>query len=354
MDRQGLSREFVDASANTGREARAASSVRRPVSLWLTTPSQSPLVYRSAILKVPLRLGPSLSALTASQQFRWIAPALTGVTIALLLWFNWGKNHWRTWRMKKGFEAHLTIAAEKKEKGWCHELYVPPYREVSIQIRVQPRFNYTQHRLIFGFSGDPSEKPEPLSVQNTFIVKGKRREQSPDTDENHSIDYNGSYHIQETREIVKPTTYAYGFIVRTRKPGRYPVVLILLTDCGEAVPNTDLFMVVEERMSIGDKLPTEGRMKEGRPPKRASLMNFSVQNFTLAYRASFAEVVTCFDAEAERCPSGPAATCNSEDKSESSASCPAKAHAANGTRDLTGTPPIDLVMAFSLRRPTPC
>jgi len=75
---------------------------------------------------------------------------------------------------------------------------------------------------------------------------------------------------------------------------------------------------------------------------------------TLAYRASCAEVVMCFDAAAERCPSGPAATCNSEDDSESSVSSPAKAHAASGTRDLTGIPTIVFVMAFSLRRPTPC
>jgi hypothetical protein len=75
---------------------------------------------------------------------------------------------------------------------------------------------------------------------------------------------------------------------------------------------------------------------------------------TLAYRASCAELLTCFDAEADRCPFGPAATCNSEDDSESSVSSPAKAHAASGTRDLTGIPPIVFLMAFSLRRPTPC
>jgi hypothetical protein len=106
--------------------------------------------------------------------------------------------------------------------------------------------------LIFGFKGDLSKKPELLKVFNTFIAKGKRREQSPETDENHYIDYNGSYHIRELAEIVQPTTYAYGFMIRTRTPGRYPVVLILRTDCGEAVPSTDLFLVVEERMTSSD------------------------------------------------------------------------------------------------------
>jgi hypothetical protein len=194
-----------------------------------------------------------MSAITASQQFWWIAPVLTGVTILLLLWFNSGRNRLRTWQMKRGFEARLAMGTEKKEIGWCQELYVPPSRELSIQIRIDPRFSYRQHGLIFGFRGTASEKPEPLSVLNTFIAKGRRREQSPDTDENHSIDYNGSYHIREVKEIVKPTTYAYGFKVRTRTPGRYPVVLIVLTDSGEAVPRTDLFLVVEDRKPADQK-----------------------------------------------------------------------------------------------------
>jgi hypothetical protein len=88
---------------------------------------------------------------------------------------------------------------------------------------------------------------------------------------------------------------------------------------------------------------TEGARRSERPQES---FGSELYQITLAYRASCAEVVTCFDAEAERCPSRPAATCNSEDDSESSVSSPAKAHAASGTRDLTGIPPIVLVMAI--------
>jgi hypothetical protein len=55
------------------------------------------------------------SPLTAAQEFWWLAPTLTLVTICLLVWFNWGKHRLRTWRMKRGVEAHPTIVAEKKE-----------------------------------------------------------------------------------------------------------------------------------------------------------------------------------------------------------------------------------------------
>jgi hypothetical protein len=76
--------------------------------------------------------------------------------------------------------------------------------------------------------------------------------------------------------------------------------------------------------------------------------------FTLACRASFAVVVAFFDADAERSRSGPTARFTSEGNVESSVRSPAKAQAASGTRDFTGILPIVLVIAFSLRRPTPC
>jgi hypothetical protein len=99
----------------------------------------------------------------------------------------------------------------------------------------------------------------------------------------------------------------------------------------------------------GSFAPTKKGARRSERPQEC--LGSELYQFTLAYRASFAEVVTCFDAEAEWCPSGPAATCNSEDDSENSVSSPAKAHAANGTRDLTGTPPIVLVMAFPSEGP---
>jgi hypothetical protein len=82
---------------------------------------------------------------------------------------------------------------------------------------------------------------------NTFIKKGLRRNQSPETDDNQYIDYHDHYHIHDEGERVTPNVYAYGFVVQTKTPGSYPVVIQIITDCGEAVPAKRLSLVVEHR-----------------------------------------------------------------------------------------------------------
>ncbi len=68
----------------------------------------------------------------ASQQLWWLAPTLTLVTIGLVVWFNWGQDKVRVWRMRRGIEVHLTLAPEKKEQSWCYELDVPPHTQIAI------------------------------------------------------------------------------------------------------------------------------------------------------------------------------------------------------------------------------
>ena len=118
-----------------------------------------------------------------------------------------------------------------------------------MQLRMTPRFHFKQYEVVFGFLGNQSARPLPIKVVNTFIAQGLRREQSPDDTETHSISHKGNYHIMETRERTKPNVYAYGFLVRTREPGRYPIRFELITDCGEGKPVEPLVLVVEERSS---------------------------------------------------------------------------------------------------------
>jgi hypothetical protein len=89
---------------------------------------------------------------------------------------------------------------------------------------------------------------DPLSVRNAFIKDGLTREQSPKTSSSHYIDHGDCYHIKEAVERTKPNYYNYGFIVKTKTPGRYPVILEAVTDCGEAKPKEGLTLIVEERL----------------------------------------------------------------------------------------------------------
>jgi hypothetical protein len=86
--------------------------------------------------------------------------------------------------------------------------------------------HYRQELLIFGFGGY-TQRPQPFKVLNTYIKVGQRREQSPSDNRNHSIDHKDRYHIREPIEFTKPNHYAYGFMVRTHEPGRFPVIMEL-------------------------------------------------------------------------------------------------------------------------------
>ena len=116
-----------------------------------------------------------------------------------------------------------------------------------MQIRMKPRLNYTRHELVFGFYGKDHEKPMPVRSLNSFIKIGKHREQDPAQTDGHAIDFKDHYHIKETAEQTVGNNYTAGFVVKTRKPGRYRVLLEIITDCGEGKPIEELFLVVEDR-----------------------------------------------------------------------------------------------------------
>jgi hypothetical protein len=156
---------------------------------------------------------------SASERFWWLAPTLSGIAAILIIWFNWGRAQLRAWRMRRGIDVHLTVAPEGGRSNWGHELHVPPESEVSIQLRLKPRFDYHQHTVIFGFRGKIDEKPEPISYLNTFIRRGLRREQSPDTHENQFVDYNGSYHLRDERPLVRALIILMGSSLRPHEQG---------------------------------------------------------------------------------------------------------------------------------------
>lgn len=184
-------------------------------------------------------------AKTMAETYWWLGPTIAAFAACLIVWFNYGRQRIRAYRMQWPFRAYLTVAPHRPD-GLLYELAVPPNQDVEIQLRIYPRFHYTQFLLIFGFQGDQTKRPQPLKVLNTFIKEGKRREQSPVTDENHYIDHSDNYHIRDRSERIHPNCYALGFMVRTRAPGRYPVCLETITDCGEGKPLTPLVLVVEK------------------------------------------------------------------------------------------------------------
>src|ERR1700730_12309386 len=183
---------------------------------------------------------------TPAEQFWWLAPSMAGIAACLVIWFNWGQHKVRSFRMKRPFRLELVKRGET-DVEMVNALHAPPDAELSIQLRIWPLLQYEHHEIIFGFQGDPARRPLPKKVLNEFIKIGKRREQTPDTNENHSIDEHDNYHIREDRRLSYPNNYTYGFVVQTREPGVYPILFEVITDCGEGIPKKGAFLTVDPR-----------------------------------------------------------------------------------------------------------
>jgi hypothetical protein len=194
-----------------------------------------------------LLLAGEVVSLTGAQQYWWLGAAISALAAVLVLWFNLGQHKLRAYRMKRPFYAALTLAPEQGHVSWATELHVPPHTEVALQLRLSHRLHYRQLELIFGFEGDAGRRPQPLSVLNTFVKVGQTRTQSPADTPTHYIDYNDAYHIREQADRTRPNVSAFGFIVKTRAPGRYPVRLQMITDGGESFPVEHLTLTVETR-----------------------------------------------------------------------------------------------------------
>lgn len=178
------------------------------------------------------------------ETFWWLAPALSAVTIGIIVWVNWIRPYRREQNLRRPFSVLLIRPPGQSEADMVNELTAPPHSEFSIQLRITPHLTFELYDVVFGFLGHPECRPVPLKGFNEFIKTGKRRERSPENDDNHYIDENDNYHIRETRSLVKPNPYRYGYLVRTREPGDYPIRLEIVTESGEALPINGVFLRV--------------------------------------------------------------------------------------------------------------
>lgn len=185
-------------------------------------------------------------AVTAAEQFWWVAPALSGAAFLAVIWFNWGRQEVRRLRLKRPAKVYLTLHPKAGHDSWAQELYVPANTRIELQLRVEPRLSYQQQNFVFGFGGDEGQRPMPLAVMNHFIKRGQNREETPATNATHFVDYNDAYHIRQKVERTKGDTFAYGFAVHTMGPGRYPIKVQIWTEFGSGVPSEPLFLTVEE------------------------------------------------------------------------------------------------------------
>ena len=102
---------------------------------------------------------------------------LTGISILLLVWYNWGRARVRRWRLGKPFDLFFDFGGREK---WSGELHVPPNKEVHIEFRLEPRISYEESELVFGFDGPEASRPlSPRTYPVHFLVSSDIRASAP-------------------------------------------------------------------------------------------------------------------------------------------------------------------------------
>lgn len=126
----------------------------------------------------------------------------------------------------------LTYVHQDEKEHLVEELILPAYKEVPIMIWLKPSSNYTVEDRYFGCEGDYEKKPEPISYFNPFILRGKRREITPEEDSDHYVDFHKYYHTKKRQEYTKDEVYVAGYKIKTYEEGDYRAQYIMRT------PNT--------------------------------------------------------------------------------------------------------------------
>jgi hypothetical protein len=185
--------------------------------------------------------------MTAAQTYWWLAPLISFLALVAVIWFQWGQHQVRKYRLRRGFRAFLAYGPTDSNEHL--DLRLPANSKAMVQIRIRPRMPYRQIELVFGCEGPEHTRPIPLRVLNRFIKVGANRQQCPETHPNNYIDHGDHYHIGGVVDRAPPHTYALEFVMQTKGPGRYPVLLEIITEVGEAKPKKELYLTVIDNIT---------------------------------------------------------------------------------------------------------
>ena len=184
--------------------------------------------------------------------FWWWLALVPAFAFAAFCWVNFIRPRHRHWGLRRPVHAHFTIrdsgqsiSGRDVSKGDPHrvrKLTLPSNRIKEIEIGLVPKFPIYVAQIVLGF-GQSNDAPVVQKRIFQYVESGAR----PST-ENDYTDVNGSYHARLDRRYNVGTHYVIGFRVRTRRVGRYPVSLALITD--EVEGNYEgLEILVEDRPS---------------------------------------------------------------------------------------------------------
>jgi hypothetical protein len=118
--------------------------------------------------------------------------------------------------------------------------------EVHIQVSRVAAATHLEQLFIVGFKGDAPDVPTMKRYENRFVAVGKAKSVEPEASDSHYIDVKGNYHIKEPRTLVRGNHYSSGFVVETKGPGQFEMLIMAITELGERTPSNSLTLIVED------------------------------------------------------------------------------------------------------------
>lgn len=175
--------------------------------------------------------------------------------LILLIPVNWGyEKRKKKELMRNPCEVHFLIPDIKRtELGYVKqdekehlvdEIVLPANPKVPVEVWIKPKINYYQTEYYFECEGELEGKPRPVKYYNPFVVEG-RKEATPRENSNHYIDHHLYYHVRKKGYRVENEVYVSGFIIETRKEGRYKAQLLIHTH--EGLGKAELWIRVEDK-----------------------------------------------------------------------------------------------------------
>jgi hypothetical protein len=188
----------------------------------------------------------------------WVVAAalFAGATFVAYLLKEIAPSLYRHFRIKNPCKVCFVITSfdrgtvdyviQDDKEHFTRELIVPTNHDVYVQILFKAKIAFMQHQLTLVFE-NPHHATEPPLVDHYKLqfVRIGESEKFPKADVGHWIDHHDTYHITEERPRAKHQYFTYGFIVKTRDAGNFPMSIGLGFDGSEV--DYRLNFIVQEK-----------------------------------------------------------------------------------------------------------
>lgn len=233
----------MDGLLNTRRHGPSAAGARPPESGFRTNDISDPLShgfhFRHRSPEALLWLAAAAGVLLMSQPTwnQWVTWGLSGAILLIIFVRQVLEPALRAFRMRTPYTGYFRLTGNGAVRPT--ELRLDSNSRQHMQINRVARLSFVEHELIVGFEGDPDKRPFIIEPENKFVKKGS-------VNKEYYVDVKDNIHIVGSRHRTRTNTYADGFKIQTRSPGRYSVKIRSITDSGESQLKNSLTVIVSD------------------------------------------------------------------------------------------------------------